>query len=231
MNSHERRGTAKFLSPQPAYDEWAEHYDDEDPSTMLDQPFLMSVIQPFEGCRILDLGCGTGRYLRLVGQGSYAVGVDLSRGMLTRARRQTSAAIAARWVQASVECLPFRAQSFDRVVSGLVLDHVRELRLFFDGIARTLKPGGRAVVTAVHPDMQRLTGPTVRFTAAGREYHTQGTIHEIREILAAVTQSDLSVEQLQEPPVDQQLVARRETWKNRLGCPALLLLVLTHAAG
>jgi ubiquinone/menaquinone biosynthesis C-methylase UbiE len=231
MNAHETRGTAKFLSPQPAYDEWAEHYDDEDPSTMLDQPFLMSVIQPFEGCRILDLGCGTGRYLRLVGQGSYAVGVDLSRGMLTRARRQTSAAIAARWVQASVECLPFRAQSFDRVVSGLVLDHVRELRLFFDGIARTLKPGGRAVVTAVHPDMQRLTGPTVRFTAAGREYHTQGTIHEIREILAAVTQSDLSVEQLQEPPVDQQLVARRETWKNRLGCPALLLLVLTHAAG
>jgi ubiquinone/menaquinone biosynthesis C-methylase UbiE len=231
MNGHETRGTAKFLSPQPAYDEWAEHYDDEDPSTMLDQPFLMSVIQPFEGCRILDLGCGTGRYLRLVGQGSYAVGVDLSRGMLTRARRQTSAAIAARWVQASVECLPFRAQSFDRVVSGLVLDHVRELRLFFDGIARTLKPGGRAVVTAVHPDMQRLTGPTVRFTAAGREYHTQGTIHEIREILAAVTQSDLSVEQLQEPPVDQQLVARRETWKNRLGCPALLLLVLTHAAG
>jgi malonyl-CoA O-methyltransferase len=198
---------------------------------MLDQPFLMSVIQPFEGCRILDLGCGTGRYLRLVGQGSYAVGVDLSRGMLRRARRQTPAAIAARWVQASVECLPFRAQSFDRVVSGLVLDHVRDLRLFFDGIARTLKPGGRAIVTAVHPDMQRLTGPTVRFTAAGREYHTQGTIHEIRDILAAVTQSDLSIEQLQEPPVDQQLVARRETWKNRLGCPALLLLVLTHAAG
>ena len=231
MNSHETRGTAKFLSPQPAYDEWAEHYDDEDPSTMLDQPFLMSVIQPFEGCRILDLGCGTGRYLRLVGQGSYAVGLDLSRGMLTRARRQTSAAIAAGWVQASAECLPFRAQSFDRVVSGLVLDHVRELRLFFNGIARTLKPGGRAIVTAVHPDMQRLTGPTVRFTAAGREYHTQGTIHEIRDILAAVTQSDLFIEQLQEPPVDQQLVARRETWKNRLGCPALLLLVLTHAAG
>jgi ubiquinone/menaquinone biosynthesis C-methylase UbiE len=231
MNSHETRGAAKFLSPQPAYDEWAEHYDDEDPSTMLDQPFLMSMIQPFDGCRILDLGCGTGRYLRLLGQGSYAVGVDLSRGMLRRARRQTPAAIAAGWVQASVECLPFRAQSFDRVVSGLVLDHVRDLRLFFDGIARTLKPGGRAIVTAVHPDMQRLTGPTVRFTAAGREYHTQGTIHEIRDILAAVTESDLSVEQLQEPPVDQQLVARRETWKNRLGCPALLLLVLTHAAG
>ena len=231
MNSNDERSTGGFLSPEPAYDEWAEHYDEEDPSTMLDQPFLLSVIQPFEGCRILDLGCGTGRYLRLVGQGSYAVGVDLSRGMIARARRQTSAAIAAGWVQASVECLPFQKRSFDRVMSGLVLDHVQDLRLFFDGIAGTLKPGGRAIVTAVHPDMQRLTGPTVRFTAAGREFHTQGTIHEVRDILAAVAQSNLSVEQLREPPVDQQLVARRETWKNRLGCPALLLLVLTHAAG
>ena len=231
MNSDDERSTGGFLSPEPAYDEWAEHYDEEDPSTMLDQPFLLSVIQPFEGCRILDLGCGTGRYLRLVGQGSYAVGVDLSRGMLARARRQTSAGSAAGWVQASVECLPFQERSFDRVVSGLVLDHVQDLRLFFDGIAGTLKPGGRAIVTAVHPDMQRLTGPTVRFTAAGREFHTQGTIHEVRAILAAVAQSNLSVEQLREPPVDQQLVARRETWKNRLGCPALLLLVLTHAAG
>jgi malonyl-CoA O-methyltransferase len=231
MNKEDEHSKADFLSPQSAYDEWAEHYDEEDPSTLLDQPFLLSMIQPFEGCRILDLGCGTGRYLRLVGRGSYAVGVDLSRGMLSRARRQTSGAIAVKWVQASVELLPFRPGTFDRVISGLVLDHVQDLRQFFQGIAGTLKPGGRAIVTAVHPDMQRQTGPTVRFTAAGREYRTQGTIHEIQDILAAVKQAGLSIEQLQEPRVDEQLIARREAWKDRLGCPALLLLALTHAAG
>ncbi|MCE3225348.1 MAG: hypothetical protein K0S58_3528 [Nitrospira sp.] len=130
-----------------------------------------------------------------------------------------------------VELLPFRPGTFDRVISGLVLDHVQDLRQFFQGIAGTLKPGGRAIVTAVHPDMQRQTGPTVRFTAAGREYRTQGTIHEIQDILAAVKQAGLSIEQLQEPRVDEQLIARREAWKDRLGCPALLLLALTHAAG
>jgi ubiquinone/menaquinone biosynthesis C-methylase UbiE len=231
MSKRDEESTARFLSPQSAYDEWAEHYDDEDPSTLLDQPFLLSMIQPFEGSRILDLGCGTGRYLGLVGRGSYAVGVDLSRGMLARARRQTSGTVGATWVQASVECLPFRASTFDRVVSGLVLDHVRDLRQFFHGIAGTLKPGGRAIITAVHPDMQRRTGPTVRFTAAGHEYHTQGTIHEIQDILTAIERAGLSVEQLQEPRVDEQLIARREAWRDRFGCLALLLLALTKKSG
>lgn len=60
MNMDDDRSRTEFLSPQSAYDEWAEHYDDEDPSTLLDQPFLLSMLQPFEGCRMLDLGCGTG---------------------------------------------------------------------------------------------------------------------------------------------------------------------------
>ncbi len=227
----EHRHTAEFLPPQSAYDEWAEHYDDEDPSTLLDQPFLLSMLQPFEGCRIVDLGCGTGRYLRLVGHGCHVIGVDLSRGMLERARRHTSSAMTVKWVQASVECLPFFSNNFDRVISGLVLDHVHDLRKFFQGIAGTLKPGGRAIVTAVHPDMQRQTGPTVRFTAAGREHRTQGTIHEVQDILAAVEQAGLSIERIEEPRVDERLVAHREAWRNRLGCPALLLLALVHAVG
>jgi ubiquinone/menaquinone biosynthesis C-methylase UbiE len=225
--SQEKPCHADAVSAQSAYDAWAEHYDDEDPSTLLDQPFLLSMLQPFKGCRILDLGCGTGRYLRLVGEESYAVGMDLSRGMLVRARRQLSSSATA-WVQASVEDVPFLSHSFDRVMSGLVVDHVHDLRRFFHGIADVLKPGGRAIVTAVHPDMQRRTGSTVRFTAANREYRTPGKIYEVRDITAAAREAGLFIEALQEPRVDHQLIARREAWRDRLDCPALLLLALTH---
>ena len=224
------RKTAGFLSTQSAYDEWAEEYDDEDPTVLLDQPFLLSMLQPFAGCRILDLGCGTGRYLRLASHEAALVGLDLSRGMLERARRQTPAAIGTTWVQASVERTPFASQSFDRIVSGLVLDHVHDLADFFRGIATMLRPGGRAIVTAVHPEMQRKTGPAVRFTSAGREYRTEGTIHEKADIVTAVQQAGLLIEQLQEPLVTELLIASREAWKDRLGCPALLLLALTRAA-
>jgi malonyl-CoA O-methyltransferase len=232
MDEEQDRSRAEFLSAQQAYDQWAAEYNDADPSTLLDEPFLMAMLQPLEDCRVLDLGCGTGRYLRLVSQSSRrVVGLDLSRGMLQQARRQRQEVNAVDWVQASVERLPFSEAAFDRVSSGLVLDHVQNLKAFFRGLAWVLKPGGRAVITAIHPEMQRLTGSLVQFSAAGREYRTQGTIHEVADILEAIHQAGLSVESLQEPLVDQELIVRRPAWQGRLGCPALLLLALTTSHG
>lgn len=232
MNSEEDRNRAKFLSVQSAYDHWAAEYNDADPSTLLDEPFLLAMIQPLEGCRVLDLGCGTGRYLGLVSRRSKrVVGLDLSRGMLQRARREREDANPVDWVQASVEQLPFSEASFDRVMSGLVLDHVQNLNAFFRGVAGVLKRDGRAVITAIHPQMQRLTGSFVQFSAAGREYHTQGTIHEVSDIVGAIHQAGLSVENIQEPRVDQELIACRPAWRDRSGCPALLMLALTHSHG
>ena len=56
------------------------------------------------------------------------------------------------------------------------------------------------------------------------------TIHEKAAIITALQEAGLLIEQLQEPPVTERLIARREAWKDRLGCPALLLLALTRAA-
>lgn len=216
---------AETLSPQSAYDQWAEEYDDADPTTLLDEPFLLRMLKLFDGCRVLDLGCGTGRYLHRAAQpGTWVVGLDLSRAMLARARQGITPEVSVSWVQASVARLPFLPEAFDRVMSGLVLDHIDDLQYFFLQVAASLRPGGRLVMSAIHPDMQRLTGPVVRFTSAGREYHTHGTMHEVRAIAEAAQQAGLAPECLLEPCVDQELVTRRPAWSNRLGCPALVLL-------
>jgi malonyl-CoA O-methyltransferase len=242
MNQNNLHDEPNLLPTHSAYDEWAGKYDDADPSTLLDEPFLQARIRPLEGCRVLDLGCGTGRYLRLVsghatqgsgqaaqvvGHAALVVGMDLSRGMLQRARCDTPQADRLEWVQASVERLPFLPESFNRVISGLVLDHVANLDRFFDGVAMVLKPGGRAVITAVHPDMQRFTGSQVRFHVDGREYRTEGTIHEVADVVRVADRAGLVVEELQEPQVDETLAARRPAWRERLGRPALLMLALS----
>lgn len=208
------------------YDAWAPIYDDRDPSTWLDEPFLLQQLQPFPGCRILDLGCGTGRYLRRLTSGLYRLtAIDLSRGMLARAQRD-SQSLDVRWLQTSVTSLPFQPNSFDRIMSGLVIDHVTAPKHLFSQIAAVLAPNGRAVVAGVHPDMQRLTGSNIEVESDKGAAHIPGHIHEVTELLAAADEAQLKVEVLEQPRVTPAMVERRPAWKRKLGCPALVLLAL-----
>lgn len=89
--------------------------------------------------RILDLGCGTGRNLALL-RGRQAVGVDPCPESLQAARHRAPGA----WlVRARAEHLPFRAATFDIVLSGLVFCSVEEPAAGLAEIRRVLRPGGR----------------------------------------------------------------------------------------
>ncbi|HJU04554.1 MAG TPA: methyltransferase domain-containing protein [Nitrospiraceae bacterium] len=228
MNNTEREHieTAERIPAREGYDRWAPNYDDADPSTLLDEPFMRAQCEPLEGLRVLDLGCGTGRYLRqLHGTGARITAFDLSQAMLLKARGGVPDAASTMWVQGNAEYLPFRPGSFDRIVSGLVLDHVTRLDRFFTGVADALAPGGRAVIAAIHPDMQRLTGPAVRFATGDQQCRIEGIIHEVADVLKAATHAGLSIATCEEPRVTEALVDRHPHWQSRLGSPALLLLV------
>lgn len=211
------------------YDLWAPSYDDGDPSTCLDEPFLLEQLRPFPACRILDLGCGTGRYLRRLASGLYRVtAMDVSRGMLARAQRGSGRRRDTRWLQASVTALPFRPGSFDRIMSGLVIDHVQTPAELFGGIASVLAPDGRAVVVGVHPDMQRLTGADIDVETDRGAAHIHGHIHEVGELVTAAEGAGLKIDAIKEPLVTAAMIDRRPAWKRRLDCPALVLLALVQ---
>lgn len=122
------------------------------------------------GGRVLDLGCGTGRNLPLFDARVRAVGLDPCVETLRAARRRSPATPL---VLAVAERLPFRAGSFDTVVSGLVFCSVSDTTLAFDEVRRVLAPSGRLrmlehvradrawharVQDAVQPVWTRLTG-------------------------------------------------------------------------
>ena len=201
------------LPAQLAYDQWAEEYEDTDPTTLLDEPFLRSRLQLFDGCRVLDLGCGTGRYLRQVSQpGVRAVGMDLSRAMLARARRTIRPAAPIALVQASIVPFPFAPEVFDRVIAGLVIDHVDDLPSFFRQVAVLLRLGGRLIMSAVHPDMQRLTGESSVLPLPGREYGHKESYTRCARSQKQPEQPGLAIETLIEPRVDEELIGRRPAW-------------------
>jgi ubiquinone/menaquinone biosynthesis C-methylase UbiE len=211
-----------WIATREGYDRWACGYDDADASTLLDEPLIALLCRPLQGLRVLDLGCGTGRYLRLLkALGTRLVGVDLSYEMLHRAKRQDHVPS---WLQARAGWLPFQKGVFDRVVSGLLIDHVNDLPGFFHSVVYVLTPAGRVVIAAVHPEMQRLTGPVVSFRDGADEYRISAVIHEVPALVGAARSAGLTLVERHEPRINANVVKRRPEWKNRFGCPAFVVL-------
>ncbi len=94
------------------------------------------------GARVLDLACGTGDLSRGATATGYApFGIDMSDGMLTRARIMSAAPV----VRGDAELLPVASGSLDGVVCGFALRNFVDLEAVFAECARVLRPGGRFV--------------------------------------------------------------------------------------
>lgn len=97
------------------------------------------------GRRVLDVGCAGG-YLaeRLVASGNTVVGIDVDRDAAARAERYCE-----RVLVGDVESmeLPFEPGSFDVVLCGDVIEHLRDPGRFFERVRPLLSPGGRVVLT------------------------------------------------------------------------------------
>lgn len=92
---------------------------------------------------LLDVGTGPGDFpgrLRASGHRGRLVGVDLSPGMVERARE---AHPGAEFVQASADALPFPDASFDVLSARHMLYHVPDVSAALAEFARVLRPGGR----------------------------------------------------------------------------------------
>lgn len=93
---------------------------------------------------MVELGCGTGRFLpRLALRGASVCGVDGHLGLLQVAAGR---ARAAQLVQSDVVRLPLAGGQFDVAVALDVLEHV-DPRSFLDEVARVLRPGGGFLVS------------------------------------------------------------------------------------
>ena len=99
--------------------------------------------------RILDLGCGTGRFTRALSEafGCPAIGVEPSRAMLDVAKKQQSNdSSTILWKAGQAEAIPLEAESVDLVFMSQVFHHFADARKAFEEIARVLPPGGYVAI-------------------------------------------------------------------------------------
>jgi SAM-dependent methyltransferase len=101
--------------------------------------------------RILDAGCGNGRYTRYLLRNADAdaliTAFDLSPRMLERARSRLGSARVTH-VAADLTRLPYGNASFHAIVCGWVLEHLPDPRPGLTELARVLAPGGKLLLLA-----------------------------------------------------------------------------------
>ncbi len=103
-------------------------------------------LSDLRGLRVLDAGCGGGRYSRVAAEaGAEVVGADHTNAV-DKARRLCSGLPNVRFVQADLKHLPLQPMSFDFVFSIGVMHHDAQTRPVFDAVARMVRPGGRMAV-------------------------------------------------------------------------------------
>ncbi len=115
---------------------------------------LLEILHVSDGDDLLDIGTGTGSILELVGDTvSSAVGVDLSREMLSIARAALDRADLRNCQvrQADMYQLPFAGDRFDAATMHMVLHYAENPERAIAEAARVLRPGGRLVIVDLAP--------------------------------------------------------------------------------
>ncbi len=116
-------------------------HDDEDQGTF--QAKTGVSLKDLAGLRVLDAGCGGGRYSKVCGEaGAVLVGADHSAAVV-KAKQLCSHLSDVAFLQADLKKLPFEPASFDFVFSIGVMHHDANTKSVFDAVSKMVKPGGR----------------------------------------------------------------------------------------
>jgi len=124
-------------------------------------------LRPFEGLRILDIGCGGGLISEPLSRlGADVTGIDASEANVAVARAHSRGAdLDIDYRQASAEELAAAGQRFDAVLALEVVEHVADLDTFLQAAATLVRPGGAFIVSTLNR-----TPKSLLFAIVGAEY-------------------------------------------------------------
>jgi SAM-dependent methyltransferase len=192
------------------YQQWSATYDQPLRLFPIEEPPMRALIETLSPGTVLDAACGTGRYsTMLADRGHDVIGVDQSGAMLDIARKKLPSGD---FREGDLTALPLPARSVDGVVCALALVHIADVASALREFARVLRPGGRLIISDVHPFLVML-GWQAQFPVQDsrdgedpRRGFMRLHCHLASEYTSAATATGLRLRSLAEPPLTQAAV-------------------------
>jgi malonyl-CoA O-methyltransferase len=120
-----------------------EHFPSTIDPRILHVQVLLRFFAPVASDRILDVGCGKGRYARVLLQqnpDARITGLDISEQMLR------SAPAGINKISAIMTDLPFASGSFDGIYATESLEHAVDIERAIEEMCRVIRPGGKLAI-------------------------------------------------------------------------------------
>lgn len=152
-NKHGTTRRSCAISVAEGYERWAPNYDHfPNPLLAREERHLLPLLTDLHGKRVLDLACGTGRWLETLTlqEGTSGAGVDCSIAMLRVG--STKRCIAGRLARATSENLPFGNAVFDLAICSFALGHLTDWGSTLRELARVTRPRADVFISDLHPD-------------------------------------------------------------------------------
>src|ERR1700722_13952548 len=173
------------IIPSKAYDKWASTYDaqPDNPILFLDNLLFKEMIEKtdLEGKRVVDIGCGTGRYWEELSRKKVTelIGYEASSEMLQKIRQKNPTAKT--YLHPDNYLKELKDGSCDALVSTLVIAHIRNLPAEWREWNRVLKNKGEIILTDFHPvALQR--GANWSFMHNGQLVYIKNYVHTLDKV-------------------------------------------------
>jgi ubiquinone/menaquinone biosynthesis C-methylase UbiE len=169
---------------------WSATYDgDANPVLALDSRALRERLGTLTALRVIDVACGTGRWMMEAhAQGADVAGIDSSWEMLAVAARKP--ALAGRLILGQAGQLPFGAGAADLALCSMAINYFPSVHGALTEMARVVRRGGRVVVSDLHPDAIA-AGWKRSFRSAGSSYEIDHQTFSIQQMNDAAKNSSL----------------------------------------
>lgn len=177
------------VSASVGYSKWAASYDETlNPVLALESRILPSLLSAVSGKRVLDAGCGTGRWMQyLADHGARVWGVDSCEPMLSQGRRKQ--AVVGRCLGGDLSCLPFPDDSFDLALCSLTLSYTPDIQR---GVAELARVAPTVIITDLHPEAMR-RGWTRSFREDGKTWHIDHFPYTAGQLVQAAKDAGLAM--------------------------------------